>query len=409
MSIVVDLPAPFGPSRATVSPGEIVTSTPRTACTGPWGLRKVLVRPSSVIAGALSFLALTCGDTRHGVGKGDRRSSASRRRAAAAVRRQRRALTGARRAAGADRFTAGGDGRRRVRRVDVRQRRERGRLRSVPPHRAIRPPRQPAGLAAGTVGLELVSGDREVGLRARPAGADHVLPAVSADDPGPRLRGPLGPRGRRSHLAGVLRDRPVAAVSPDRARVRRRAGARMRDADRVLPDGLLLLGRLHGVAVPGAVRWLHLPGPARALGMGRRARGAGGGVAQHRGRADRADRPHVPVRATGRSRAVAPAAWSLALPVAAAVPARTGSRVGAAGPGRAAGLPAVPGSLNRRRPDPVSRGAAVVPPLRRTVRRHVGRRCRRLGRSAPAAPRPGAARLLQGRWRRPADVWPART
>ena len=35
MSIVVDLPAPFGPSRATVSPRSIVTSTPRTASTEP--------------------------------------------------------------------------------------------------------------------------------------------------------------------------------------------------------------------------------------------------------------------------------------------------------------------------------------------------------------------------------------
>ena len=35
MSIVVDLPAPLGPSSATVSPGAIEMPTPRTACTGP--------------------------------------------------------------------------------------------------------------------------------------------------------------------------------------------------------------------------------------------------------------------------------------------------------------------------------------------------------------------------------------
>ena len=35
MSIVVDLPAPFGPSRATVSPGATERSTPWTACTAP--------------------------------------------------------------------------------------------------------------------------------------------------------------------------------------------------------------------------------------------------------------------------------------------------------------------------------------------------------------------------------------
>ena len=45
MSIVVDLPAPFGPSRATVSPAAIETSMPRTACTGPCGERNDFVRP----------------------------------------------------------------------------------------------------------------------------------------------------------------------------------------------------------------------------------------------------------------------------------------------------------------------------------------------------------------------------
>ena len=45
MSIVVDLPAPLGPSRATVSPGAIAMSTPRTAWTGPAGSRNVLCRP----------------------------------------------------------------------------------------------------------------------------------------------------------------------------------------------------------------------------------------------------------------------------------------------------------------------------------------------------------------------------
>ncbi len=35
MSMVVDLPAPFGPSSATVCPAGMVRSMPRTACTGP--------------------------------------------------------------------------------------------------------------------------------------------------------------------------------------------------------------------------------------------------------------------------------------------------------------------------------------------------------------------------------------
>ncbi len=47
MSIVVDLPAPFGPSSATVSPGATETSSSRTACTGPCGVAKDLARPSS--------------------------------------------------------------------------------------------------------------------------------------------------------------------------------------------------------------------------------------------------------------------------------------------------------------------------------------------------------------------------
>ena len=47
MSIVVDLPAPLGPSNATVSPGVISMSTPRTAWTGPWGDLNVFVKPRS--------------------------------------------------------------------------------------------------------------------------------------------------------------------------------------------------------------------------------------------------------------------------------------------------------------------------------------------------------------------------
>ena len=47
MSIVVDLPAPFGPSSATVSPAAIEMSMPRTARTGPWGPRKDLTNSVS--------------------------------------------------------------------------------------------------------------------------------------------------------------------------------------------------------------------------------------------------------------------------------------------------------------------------------------------------------------------------
>ena len=45
MSSVVDLPAPFGPSSATVSPGPTVASMPRTARTEPYDF----VRPRSSI------------------------------------------------------------------------------------------------------------------------------------------------------------------------------------------------------------------------------------------------------------------------------------------------------------------------------------------------------------------------
>ena len=41
MSIVVDFPAPFGPSSATVSPGATATSIPRTARTSPNDLARL--------------------------------------------------------------------------------------------------------------------------------------------------------------------------------------------------------------------------------------------------------------------------------------------------------------------------------------------------------------------------------
>ena len=45
--MVVVLPAPFGPSSATVSPVAMEMSTPRTARTGPRGDGKVLTRPTA--------------------------------------------------------------------------------------------------------------------------------------------------------------------------------------------------------------------------------------------------------------------------------------------------------------------------------------------------------------------------
>ena len=49
MSMVVVLPAPLGPRNATISPGWISRSMPRTACTSP----KSLVTPASRTAGVL--------------------------------------------------------------------------------------------------------------------------------------------------------------------------------------------------------------------------------------------------------------------------------------------------------------------------------------------------------------------
>ena len=53
MSIVVDFPAPLGPSSATVSPCSISTSTSRTAWTGPLGPRNVLDRPDRLMPAAV--------------------------------------------------------------------------------------------------------------------------------------------------------------------------------------------------------------------------------------------------------------------------------------------------------------------------------------------------------------------
>ncbi len=60
MSTVVVLPAPLGPSSATVSPGVMEMFTSRTACTGPWGVLKVLCNPCSSMppAGRASVIVM---------------------------------------------------------------------------------------------------------------------------------------------------------------------------------------------------------------------------------------------------------------------------------------------------------------------------------------------------------------
>ena len=56
MSIVVDLPAPLGPSSATISPARMEMSTPRTASTMPCGVLKDFSRPRSSMPGAVPFM-----------------------------------------------------------------------------------------------------------------------------------------------------------------------------------------------------------------------------------------------------------------------------------------------------------------------------------------------------------------
>jgi hypothetical protein len=58
MSMVVDLPAPLGPSSATISPARIEMSTPRTASTVPCGVLKDLTRPWSSTPGAVPFISV---------------------------------------------------------------------------------------------------------------------------------------------------------------------------------------------------------------------------------------------------------------------------------------------------------------------------------------------------------------
>ena len=60
MSIVVVLPAPLGPRRATTSPGRMVRSMPSTAVTSP----KDLCRPVSLTASAGSVMGAVTGAAR---------------------------------------------------------------------------------------------------------------------------------------------------------------------------------------------------------------------------------------------------------------------------------------------------------------------------------------------------------
>ena len=171
--------------------------------------------------------------------------------------------------------------------------------------RAVRVLRQPAGGAVRALGLGLVSGDRAGRLRPR-GHAHRVLSAVptGAARTGPDHR--IRSRRRRAGLAGRVRDRAAGAAPARHARARPAARERDRDAGRVLPDVVLLLGRLQRVAVPGAVGGMRAAGAPGPVGLGRRARRARRRLAQQRDRADGADRAAVPVRTTRRPGTDAP-------------------------------------------------------------------------------------------------------
>jgi hypothetical protein len=57
--MVVDFPAPFGPSSATISPARIEMSTPRTATMAPFFVRNDFSSPSSSTTLA-SVMAASC-------------------------------------------------------------------------------------------------------------------------------------------------------------------------------------------------------------------------------------------------------------------------------------------------------------------------------------------------------------
>ena len=168
----------------------------------------------------------------------------------------------------------------------------------------------------------LVPGDRPLRLPPRPRRYTSSRTAFF----------PLYPLGLRSDrrgsasppvLAGVLLSVAAFALAlygihrlttlelargarPSLARRSRRAGgAPGGAADGVRADGVLLLGGVLGVAVPGAVGGAVLERAPRALDVGRRARGARRRDAQHRPGAAAAGADHLPVRAArGPSRRI---------------------------------------------------------------------------------------------------------
>ena len=247
---------------------------------------------------------------------------------------------------------------------------------------------------------------------------DRLLPAVPAR-PARALRSALPPV-----LAGVLISMVALALALygihrlttlELAAARRRLGhaARRRAAggarDGVRADGLLLLGRLLGVAVPGALGGALLVRPQRPLGVGRGARGAG-----RRPRAapawccwlpalmlylygPREDRPVDPRSRAGRARAgcapraTACGARTALVPAAALECAGCGSACAGG-----AALTGLPGARRRRRARAVSRPAGLGQALRRALSGGLGRRSRPPSR-ARASCCPSSARTSTSR------------
>src|SRR5947209_1339466 len=273
-------------------------------------------------------------------------------------------------------------------------------LRSQPADRPLWLLRQPAGGAFRPLGLGVVPGHRPGRLRARVA-AHRVLPALPAGSAPDRLGARLRSGRRGARITAGVRARAGPAPSSRLPRARQHRGAGHGDADRVLPDGLLLLGRLQRVAVSAALGGLSPPGATWPLGIGRVAWRDRGCLAQQWDPADRARGAAVPLRAARRSPAAGGSRRAAASPASAAS-ADPRARLEPADSGRPRRLPRLAGAEHRRRLGPVPRAAGVVQAFRRTLRRRLERLGRRLGWAAPAAARAAAADLLQqGRRRSP--------
>ncbi|CAA9559886.1 MAG: hypothetical protein AVDCRST_MAG73-3556, partial [uncultured Thermomicrobiales bacterium] len=147
------------------------------------------------------------------------------------------------------------------------------RRRSGPPHG----PRPHPGRAAPPVGRLLVQEHRRARLRRLRDRQGRLLAALSLAD-GVRERCHRRRAGDRRlrRFQPRLRRRPGAALPAGRAGLRPRRGQKGPVGDSLVPDGVLLLSRLHRVAVPDAGGRCPPRGAARPLVGGRSGWIAGG-------------------------------------------------------------------------------------------------------------------------------------